>query len=520
MVWMSWLAADALACGGFFCNNTEPVDQTGETIVFEVEDGTVTTHVMVQYEGDAADFSWVLPVPGIPEVFLSTEALFDTLQVWTEPVPILRRSWDEGCDTTYSYLDYAGYSSSTASPVAEDDGVEILATPRVGPYVGVVIDAVDAASLVTWLTDNGFGIPPNFAQAAAPYLAGDMNFLVFKLDKDASAGDLPPLGVKWPGTQPSVPLTLTSVAAQPDLPLTVYVLGEMRAVPLSYLHVQMNPLVYDWFRRGRNWLEMVTKAMDEAGGRGFATTYAGPVQQPYLGCDAMNTSGLASIDSALNWFLELRGHGFFGTPEVLAVLRDHVPAPAGVDEVSFYNFPEEYAAAWTALDATFDPVAATAALDERVVQPCVDAEEILGRSPYVTRLTSTISPEEMTVDPTFGFNPNLPDVSNILEAELHNNCDGTSTLTLPGGYELLITSPGDRAEPTDSWIDERLEHHALVIEQLSEDGTEILADYREELVGDTLEDVAGACGCSSTGGGAGLWVLSLGLVGLRRRARS
>ena len=71
----------AFACGGFFCNSLEPVDQSAERILFAVDDqaGTVTAHVQIFFEGDADDFAWVVPVPSIPELFLSTDSLFTVL---------------------------------------------------------------------------------------------------------------------------------------------------------------------------------------------------------------------------------------------------------------------------------------------------------------------------------------------------------------------------------------------------------------------------------------------------------
>ena len=60
----------ALACGGFFCNN-EPIEQSAEQIVFEVDSGkgTVTTHVQISYEGTAEAHAeggvpnWTLTLP-------------------------------------------------------------------------------------------------------------------------------------------------------------------------------------------------------------------------------------------------------------------------------------------------------------------------------------------------------------------------------------------------------------------------------------------------------------------------
>jgi hypothetical protein len=46
-----------------------------------------------------------------------------------------------------------------------------------------------------------------------------------------------------------------------------------------------------------------------------------------------------------------------------------------------------------------------------VTDPLLQA--LRDRFPYVTRFYGQLSPEEMTVDPVFDFNGQLPDVSNI-----------------------------------------------------------------------------------------------------------
>lgn len=59
------------------------------------------------------------------------------------------------------------------------------------------------------------------------------------------------------------------------------------------------------------------------------------------------------------------------------------------------------------------------------------------RDRYLTRLTTTISPDEMTVDPVFGFDPDLADVSNVRDASRLDglyDCerDGIEWFTLTG----------------------------------------------------------------------------------------
>ncbi len=52
------LAQPANACGGFFCDRDEPVDQAGESIVFAVDGEEVTAHIGITYKGSARDFAW------------------------------------------------------------------------------------------------------------------------------------------------------------------------------------------------------------------------------------------------------------------------------------------------------------------------------------------------------------------------------------------------------------------------------------------------------------------------------
>lgn len=67
-----------------------------------------------------------------------------------------------------------------------------------------------------------------------------------------------------------------------------------------------------------------------------------------------------------------------------------------IDSVNGLGFITEYAGPSSALTAT-DP----------------DLRALLSRYPYLTRVYTEISPEEMTIDPTFRYNPALPAVSNV-----------------------------------------------------------------------------------------------------------
>ena len=58
-----------------------------------------------------------------------------------------------------------------------------------------------------------------------------------------------------------------------------------------------------------------------------------------------------------------------------------------------------------------------AALEAQVIAPMRATQALFDGSAYVTRLYTTLSASEMTLDPTFDFNPGLPSVNNVHMAD-------------------------------------------------------------------------------------------------------
>jgi MYXO-CTERM domain-containing protein len=533
----------ALACGGFFCNQSAPVDQTGETIIFGVdhEAETVEMHVQVDYAGPAEDFAWVLPVKGEPDVFLSHSSLFQSL-------PAALPTWFriDGDDSTCSMF------SSSSSAVADsgggyyygDDGggVEVLGNQQVGAYDVTTLAADDAEVLVGWLLDNGYDVPDALEDVLGPYVANDMNFLALKLRKGAADGALSPLGLRYEGTTPTIPIALTSIAAAPDMPLIVYMFGDARAVPTNYLHVRLNPLALDYWSGGANYDDVISLAADEAGGQAFATDLvsdAGALQGLVYSDRMFDTSLLQGEEVAARMVESLPMAGFLGTDEVLSVLRRHVPIPAGFPstEADFYNCPSCWSDWYEGLRV--DPDAMIAELEEVEVAPRKAAEDLFVDHSLVTRLRSSISPVEMTVDPKFGFNPDLPmpeDISTLKDTLL---CTDTVTspwaaaqfLQYPLGFSFTIPSSDDLAEMGMSefeYVQSVKPEAALLIEQLGESGEgTVVVDNRDDLNDELAEidqtmafggegEVSG-CGCSTGSPAGAVGLLPLLALALRRR---
>jgi len=72
-----------------------------------------------------------------------------------------------------------------------------------------------------------------------------------------------------------------------------------------------------------------------------------------------------------------------------------------------------------------------------VIEPGLHAVELLDTWPYLTRLYTTMSPEEITEDPFFHENPDLPGVDQTsLIATQYFPCSGGPEWTLPGGLQV------------------------------------------------------------------------------------
>jgi MYXO-CTERM domain-containing protein len=126
-------------------------------------------------------------------------------------------------------------------------------------------------------------------------------------------------------------------------------------------------------------------------------------------------------------------------PLVEGLLGQYLPVPDGVTPGDFYSCMVCYMGliddvAWNAADFG-------AAIDERVVQPGLHAANLLDTWSYVTRMYTTISPNEMLIDPIFHTNPNLSTVGNVRIGTRELLCDGGALFTLPDGREVFMPNP-------------------------------------------------------------------------------
>ena len=317
----------ALACGGFFCQNS-PVDQNAERIIFtQNRGGTISAYVQIQYTGGAEDFSWILPLPHPItaediEVTEDAMAAFTELDAATAPV-FIRPPLPRCAQQRLRSLPSMGFSAAM-----ESADVVTFATGEVGPYAFDVVGSEDPNALIEWLREHDYQVTEDMEPLIDVYVREGAVFLAMQLLPEQGAQDVQPVKITYPSDMPMIPLRLTAVAANQDMSVMTWFYAEKQAIPVNYAEMRImdQELIFTSFG-GSNYRQLMGEKADEYGGQAFITEYAAPTRE------------LVVVH-----------------PLLRQLARSH---------------------------------------------------------PYVTRLNTVISPEEMTVDPVFWYDAQRKDVSNI-----------------------------------------------------------------------------------------------------------
>jgi hypothetical protein len=467
------LPSAAYACGGLFCNSPPPdpfaplpIAQTGENIVFSVTKTAagvtnVEAHIQIFYSGPADKFSWIVPVDAVPTIGVGSDRMFTSVAAVTQPT--FQTDWvtDGTCKSTgFGDPRSAGgpgvgaTGSGGSSGAVLPPGVQVAFRGVVGPFDAAVIKSASNAELVKWLKDNGYFVSDAAVAIIDDYVAENKYFVALKLLNGRDVQSIQPVVLKFAGTEPCVPLRLTAIAAIKDLSVNVWVLATARTVPQNFLEIKLNDARIDWLGNGNNYSDLVKQAANEAGGNAFIAEYAGTstVMKGQLWPNPAINLARLRIETTPPAFLRVVvSQGLTTFAQTLSLLRQYIPLPKrlsdmGVSESEFYNNNQFYWDNYQADFAPFDPNKLTDEIDKAVVTPLREGQATFDAQPYLTRLATFISPEEMGTDPIFIFNDELPNVSNVRKATAHvlcgdqrySYCDAPVRLEIEGGQTLFF----------------------------------------------------------------------------------
>lgn len=475
-------APPAAASGAFFAQRDAPIRQVGEQVLFvDNADGTTTAVIQMEYAGAAPEFAWLLPVAGMPtDLTVTASVPFDRLARVTAPRFPMDIREEGDCKSTANILVIDPDTNLPPRFVYQADDavvVSVAGSGSVDAFEWTIISIAPstedrAGAAIAWLIAAGFEVPDQTAPLLEPYLANGMSLLALRLRKNSEPGAIRPVQVTYPGP-PTLPIRLSTLAGIEAMGVLVYVLGPARAVPLNYPSLELNVARLDWFEPGLAYRDLVTSAVREAGGRGFVTELSQPTEAlRSAGLDGERVVEDAAAEAAT--LLRLRGQSYGDSQALLAELIPHYASfqnfraavDAGVSSMSERTYVAEYIDCFLRREEDRAESLRTGSLlapgecvllgdvevsqevvfreiEARIVKPLQDMQALLGSGAWLTRLYMTVSPPDMTVDPTFGFNPQLPPVSSVQAARLRLECgsdryyfESPTRIELPNGGVL------------------------------------------------------------------------------------
>ncbi len=225
-------------CGLYVAKaDTKLFNKASQVVIARQNNATVLTMVN-DYQGEPKDFALVVPVPTFLEreqIHVTERKVIDHLDAYTSPRLVEYFDEDPCARRDYPRSMPPGIAMS-AAPKAKDAertkslGVTIEATYTVGEYDILILSAKESDGLETWLTENGYKIPPGASEVIGSYLKQKMRFFVAKvnLGEQTKRGtqSLRPLQIAFESPKFMLPIRLGTVNADGPQELFVYTLTQ------------------------------------------------------------------------------------------------------------------------------------------------------------------------------------------------------------------------------------------------------------------------------------------------------
>ena len=194
----------SFANGGLFTPFYMDIYEPNQLAMIMFDDMVEKIIFQVDYEGEADDFAWVIPVPGYPYLFSVEDEIFYELHRLTQSSPV-----DFGC----------GWAGGVPTPGLGDEGVHVWEENQVGIYDTTTLSATDPNSLIDWLNNNGYTFPIGGQEILNHYIEKKWFFVAMKIqsgelmdNSEYYSGAIQPLGVMFFSEEIIYPMKISAVS--------------------------------------------------------------------------------------------------------------------------------------------------------------------------------------------------------------------------------------------------------------------------------------------------------------------
>lgn len=143
------------------------ITQAQQRALIVHQNGIEDLIISLEFQGNAREFAWFLPVPDIPKIKKSDDSIFTKLGQITRPKKNLLEKL-KGEDRYWPMPFFGGRPRA----IPAEEKLKIIETKKVGILDVTVLTASSAVDLEEWLKDNGYQIPGK--RAVAEVEAGEL----------------------------------------------------------------------------------------------------------------------------------------------------------------------------------------------------------------------------------------------------------------------------------------------------------------------------------------------------------
>lgn len=269
-------AGEARACGGCLVQQSENTQVTSHRMALSISPDATTLWDQISYSGAPESFAWVLPVVGVADIQLSSDAMFSLLDQSTA-VQVLSPQVNCAPPVCSNFGSSSGGFPTPSAP-PDSGGVTVVAQQTVGPFQMVQLSSEDPSALTTWLTANGYNLPSEIEPVISAYVAEGFDFVALKLAPGEGVSAMRPVRITLPGANPRLPLRMVAAGTGAVTPITLWILGEGRYEPQNFSSFQIasQDLVWNWDTQASNYTTLRGEQFDAAQGKAWLFEAAEP----------------------------------------------------------------------------------------------------------------------------------------------------------------------------------------------------------------------------------------------------
>lgn len=262
-------SAEAWACGGCFTlQQNESTVVTGHRMAMAISPTQSVLWDQIQYSGNPAEFSWVLPVKPGAVLELAHDAWFEALDGTTgeqsqSPFVTCGFGGAKNDDSGFgcgcgSKVTAATTTGGSFEPPAQDEGVTIVHDGTVGPYETVTLHANEPGALENWLAGHGYALPDAVKPTVDAYVAEGFDFIALRLLPTQSVQSMRPVRVVTPGAGFTLPLRMVAAGTGAITAIKLFVLAEGRYRAKGFADAAIDPsaLVWDFNASSSNYRDL------------------------------------------------------------------------------------------------------------------------------------------------------------------------------------------------------------------------------------------------------------------------